>query len=96
MIATSSIIVPSIPSHQLLVFLLYFDNRLGLGDSGPYPTEDGGFLIVRDHFLHDDVYHWFDITEGLPHVITQAMYFRPPPGMKNVPNSRSQIGRNAE
>ena len=38
---------------QLLVFLLHFDNRLGLGDSGPYPTEDGGFLIVRDHFLND-------------------------------------------
>ena len=28
---------------QLLVFLLHFDNRLGLGDSGPDPTEDGGF-----------------------------------------------------
>ena len=28
---------------ELLGFLLHFDNRLGLGDHGPYPTEDGGF-----------------------------------------------------
>jgi hypothetical protein len=76
---------------QLLTFLLHFDSRLGLGDSGPYPTEDGGFLIVRDHFLHDDVYHWFDITEGLPHVITQAMYFRPPPDMTVTVNDLSTV-----
>jgi hypothetical protein len=76
---------------QLLTFLLHFDSRLGLGDSGPYPTEDGGFLIVRDHFLHDDVYHWFDIAEGLPHVITQAMYFRPPPEMTVTVNDLSTV-----
>lgn len=76
---------------QLLTFLLHFDSRLGLGDTGPYPTEDGGFLIVRDHFLYDDVYHWFDIAEGLPHVITQAMYFRPPPGMTVTVNDLSTV-----
>ena len=76
---------------QLLTFLLHFDSRLGLGDSGPYPTEDGGFLIVRDHFLHDDVYHWFDVTEGLPHVITQAMYFKPPPDMTVTVNDLSTV-----
>lgn len=76
---------------QLLTFLLHFDSRLGLGDTGPYPTEDGGFLIVRDHFLYDDVYHWFDIAEGLPHVITQAMYFRPPPGMDVTVNDLSTV-----
>lgn len=76
---------------QLLTFLLHFDSRLGLGDSGPYPTEDGGFLIVRDHFLNDDVYHWFDIAEGLPHVITQAMYFRPPPEMNVTVNDLSTV-----
>ncbi len=76
---------------QLLTFLLHFDNRLGLGDTGPYPTEDGGFLIVRDHFLYDSVYHWFDVAEGLPHVITQAMYFKPPPEMKVIVNDLSTI-----
>jgi hypothetical protein len=74
---------------QLLVFLLHFDNRLGLGDSGPYPTEDGGFLIVRDHFLNDPAYHWFDVAEELPHCITQAMYFKPPPEMKVIVNDLS-------
>ena len=74
---------------QLLVFLLHFDTRLGLGDSGPYPTEDGGFLIVRDHFLNDPAYHWFDVAEELPHCITQAMYFKPPPEMKVIVNDLS-------
>jgi hypothetical protein len=71
---------------QLLTFLLYFDSRLGLGDSGPYPTADGGFVIVRDHFLNDPAFHWSDVAEELPHAITQAMYFRPPPEMKVVVN----------
>lgn len=74
---------------QLLVFLLHFDNRLGLGDSGPYPTEDGGFMIVRDHFLNDPVYHWFDVAEELPHAVTQAMYFKPPEGMDVIVNDLS-------
>ncbi|MEA2312018.1 MAG: hypothetical protein QOE28_1986 [Solirubrobacteraceae bacterium] len=74
---------------QLLVFLLHFDNRLGLGDSGPYPTENGGFLIVRDHFLNDPAYHWFDVADELPHCITQAMYFKPPPEMKVIVNDLS-------
>jgi hypothetical protein len=76
-------------STQLLTFLLHFDNRLGLGDTGPYATDDGGFLIVRDHFLYDSVYHWFDIAEGMPHAITQAMYFRPPPEMQVTVNDLS-------
>lgn len=74
---------------QLLVFLLHFDNRLGLADSGPYPTEDGGFLIVRDTFLNDPAYHWFDVADELPHAVTQAMYFRPPPEMKVIVNDLS-------
>jgi hypothetical protein len=74
---------------QLLTFLLHFDNRLGLGDSGPYPTEDGGFLIVRDHFLNEPAYHWFDVAAELPYAITQAMYFKPPPGMSVIVNDLS-------
>jgi hypothetical protein len=62
---------------ELMGFLLHFDNRCGLHDTGPYPTPDGGFMIVRDHFLSEDLYHWNDVTEGLPHAITQAMFFKP-------------------
>jgi hypothetical protein len=67
---------------ELMGFLLHFDNRSGLADSGPYPTDDGGFMIVRDHFLHDPVYHWHDVAERLPHAITQAMFFKPDVDMK--------------
>jgi hypothetical protein len=62
---------------ELMGFLTHFDNRLALHDSGPYPVGDGEFMIVRDHFLSDDLYHWADVTEGLPHAVTQAMFFRP-------------------
>ena len=62
---------------EMLGFLLHFDNRAGLNDSGPYPMPDGGFMIVRDHFLHDPMYHWHDVADELPHCITQAMVFKP-------------------
>jgi hypothetical protein len=62
---------------ELMGFLLHLDNRCGLHDTGPYPTGDGGFMIVRDHFLSDDLYHWADVASELPHVITQAMFFQP-------------------
>lgn len=76
-------------STQLFAFLLHLDNRLGLGDSGPYPQPDGSVLIVRDHFLHDDAYPWFDIASDLPHAVTQALYFRPPTGMRFTVNDLS-------
>ena len=62
---------------ELMGFLLHYDCRVGLHDSGPYPTPDGGFVIVRDHFLSDDLYHWADVAAGLPYAITQAMFFKP-------------------
>ncbi|WP_230316195.1 PEP-utilizing enzyme [Conexibacter sp. W3-3-2] len=62
---------------EITGFLLHFDNRSGLCDSGPYPLPDGGFMIVRDHFLHDPAYHWHDVAEDLPHALTQAMVFHP-------------------
>jgi phosphohistidine swiveling domain-containing protein len=61
---------------EMLGFLLHFDNRSGLNDTGPYDLGDGRFMIVRDHFLHDPMYHWHDVAEGLPHCLTQAMVFR--------------------
>jgi len=62
---------------ELLGFLLHFDNRAGLCDTGPYPLPDGGFMIVRDHFLNEPAYWWSDAVAGLPHAVTQAMFFRP-------------------
>lgn len=64
-------------SSELLSFLMHFDNRCGMGDSGPYPTPDGGFMILRDHFVGEQAYSWSDAVEGLPYSITQAMYFKP-------------------
>lgn len=65
------------PGTEMLGFLLHFDNRIGLGDTGPYPLPDGGFMIVRDHFLHEDAYQWGIFTENLPYAVTLAMVFRP-------------------
>jgi hypothetical protein len=67
---------------ELLGFLLHFDSRLGLGDSGPYPVPGGGWMVVRDHFLNDPHLHWSDVSDDLPHAITQAMFFKDDPGMK--------------
>lgn len=60
---------------ELLGFLVHFDNRLGLGDSGPYPTGGGGFLMVRDLFINEPAYEWSSTTEGLPYAVTIAMFF---------------------
>jgi hypothetical protein len=38
---------------------------------------DGGFVIVRDHFLHETAHEWTDGYAGLPYAVTQAMFFRP-------------------
>lgn len=62
---------------EMLGFLLHFDNRCGLSDTGPYPTADGGFVIVRDHFLQEEPYQWGQLAPGLPYAVTQAMYFKP-------------------
>ncbi|MCW3039793.1 MAG: PEP-utilizing enzyme mobile domain [Solirubrobacterales bacterium] len=64
-------------STEMLGFLLHFDNRAGLSDTGPYPTADGGFVIVRDHFLQEEAYQWGQLAPGLPYAVTQAMYFEP-------------------
>ena len=59
---------------ELLGFLVHFDNRLGLGDSGPYPTEDGGFVIVCDRFINEPAYEWSSAAAGLPYAVTIAMF----------------------
>lgn len=64
-------------STEMLGFLLHFDNRAGLSDTGPYPMPGGGFVIVRDHFLSEEAYQWGQLTGDLPYAVTQAMFFEP-------------------
>ena len=56
-------------------FLLHFDNRCGVADSGPYPLPDGGWMLVRDHILNESEYPWAAPVAGLPYAITIAMFF---------------------
>lgn len=60
---------------ELMGFLLHFDNRLGVGDHGPYPLDDGGFVIVRDIFLNEPAFWWSNPDSGLPWSVTVAMFF---------------------
>lgn len=62
-------------SSELMGFLHHFDNRLGLGDSGPYPLPDGGFVIVRDLFVNEPAFEWSELSGDLPYAITIAMAF---------------------
>lgn len=62
---------------ELTGFLLHYDNRAGLCDTGPYPLPDGGFVLVRDHFLYEQAYEWSEPMSGLPYAVTEAMFFRP-------------------
>lgn len=68
-------------STELLGFLHHFDNRLGLGDSGPYPLPDGGFLVVRDLFINDPAFEWSELSGDLPYAVTLAMAFGPDSGL---------------
>jgi len=62
---------------ELLGFLAHYDCRFGLQDTGPYPVPGGGFMLVRDHFLHEPAYSWTAPTESLPYCVIEAMVFRP-------------------
>lgn len=62
---------------ELMGFLLHYDCRFGLQDTGPYPVPGGGFMIVRDHWLNETAYPWSTPTNGLPYCVTEAMVFRP-------------------
>ena len=64
-------------STELLGFLVHWDSRAGMQDTGPYPVPDGGFMIVRDHFLNETEYEWAAVAGGLPYCVTEAMVFRP-------------------
>jgi hypothetical protein len=38
-------------SIELFSFLMHYDNRVGLSDSGPYLQDDGKLMLVRDIFV---------------------------------------------
>lgn len=50
------------------LFLLYFDTRVGSGDTGPYPLPDGRTLIVRDYYrLAQSDFWWSDVAADVPY-----------------------------
>jgi len=50
------------------LFLLYFDTRIGTGDTGPYLLPDGRVLLVRDFYqLGQSEYWWSDVAADLPY-----------------------------
>ncbi len=67
---------------ELMGFLLHFDNRLGVGDHGPYHLADGGMVLARDIILNEPAFPWSQATSGLPYAITVAMFFGPDSGLK--------------
>ncbi len=50
------------------LFLLYFDTRVGTGDTGPYPLPDGRTLIVRDYYrLSESDFWWSSVVGDVPY-----------------------------
>jgi hypothetical protein len=62
-------------SVMAYLFLLYFDTRVGTGDSGPYPLPDGRVLLVRDFYrLSRSDFWWSEVAAGVPyHHLTAAL-----------------------
>jgi len=49
------------------LFLLYFDTRVGTGDTGPYDLGDGRVLLVRDWYrLGQSDFWWSDVAADVP------------------------------
>jgi len=50
------------------LFLMYFDTRVGAGDSGPYRLDDGRTLLVRDYYqLGPSDFAWSAVAAGVPY-----------------------------
>ena len=50
------------------LFLLWFDTRAGIADTGPYPLRDGRVLLVRDFAkLAQSDFWWSDVAAELPY-----------------------------
>lgn len=70
-------------STQLTSFLLHFDCRNGVADTGPYSLPDGGWAMVRDHVLNDPSYPWADEVADLPWSVTLVLFFEGEPQIKS-------------
>jgi len=57
------------------LFLLYFDTRVGSGDTGPYVLPDGRVLLVRDYYhLSRSDFWWSEVAAGVPYAdLTAAL-----------------------
>lgn len=50
------------------LFLLYFDTRVGHGDTGPYPVPDGKVLLVRDFYaMAETDFPWSAVAKDVPY-----------------------------
>ena len=50
------------------LFLLYFDTRVGGGDTGPYVLPDGRVLLVRDYYhLAESDFPWSGVAASVPY-----------------------------
>jgi len=50
------------------LFLMYFDTRVGAGDSGPYRLDDGRTLLIRDYYqLGQSDFAWSSVAAGVPY-----------------------------
>jgi hypothetical protein len=50
------------------LFLMYFDTRVGSGDTGPYRLDDGRVLLVRDYYrLGQSDFWWSDVAKDVPY-----------------------------
>jgi hypothetical protein len=50
------------------LFLLYFDTRVGTGDTGPYPLGGGRTLLVRDFYqLGESDFAWSTVARDMPY-----------------------------
>lgn len=76
-------------STELFGFMLHWDARMGMGDTGPYTLPDGRIALVRDHFLAEDAYDWSqEVIAGMPYAVTEVMVFKP----ENVRFTLNDIG----
>ena len=50
------------------LFLLYFDTRVGHGDTGPYPLANGKVLLVRDFYaMAQSDFPWSSVAKDVPY-----------------------------
>ena len=76
---------------EIFGFLFHYDCRAGVNDTGPYPTSDGGLVLVRDLFLDEPGYPWSHVAEGLPYALTQAFFFPPGAPIEFVVNDLATV-----